>query len=886
MSMELMEVTERYNLGRFFSALSSDGITISKLASTSIADYEKYDILHEQDKVNMYKAVQHAKSLLRGSGSTRHSTILRSDETSGETDSVVKGSDINTIQTNSSITTTKHTISSISSPSSFLCPSSPTRSTVIYDNGTPGLKRQVPQVKVLGSPSKSARYAQNNLSGRVGAGNGRTTVNLSTEIDISHSQSPGQNRSRIVVAIRKRPLANAEIESGYQDVIETDSVSALTLAEPKTKVDLTKYTLNHNFQFDEVFGEECTNEMVYQRTAAQLLDTLFEGGCATCFAYGQTGSGKTHTMMGRGREKGLYILAAHDIFNRMDLSMTLHVSFYEIYAGKLFDLLNGRTPLKAMEDKNQTVNICGLSEQEVSDEQEVMRLIDEGNKIRSSGATGANDSSSRSHAILELKVYSGTSVSNSKKVGKFTFIDLAGSERGADTVDCCRQTRMEGAQINKSLLALKECIRSLDQKHRHVPFRGSKLTEVLRDSFTGNCRTVMIAAVSPSSHNCEHTLNSLRYADRVKELKKENRKVGDEMMMGCPGESCEMTTFRRDASRKTVVLEGRKSLVTRPTINGVPLLRRSSHTSIPSATASNCTSKNSTPSHSTSTRTSVSNIHGRPSNYTNSTTSRFADPTCSNITPRAKAATTTSRIGVPTSISTPKGPFRSTAKMATSKAHPLNSSVSSITIHDVIQDGSDDDNECFSHTISNTNSFIFTDTCAEIDMGDADDTICLDSDETRHTCNYEDELNLLSHQHRELQKRVVEMDSEITAKHRSDLEARSQLTRMEFDGLVSKEEASSTKECTLSRLQYYDHSYECLRQAAQLINGLEKEMKRAIAMCKEELALGEQLSMLTQQINDEREKDCTKEQAPAMKEDYDDQYQECIDSRNASEDDE
>jgi kinesin family protein 2/24 len=113
--------------------------------------------------------------------------------------------------------------------------------------------------------------------------------------------------------------------------------------------------------------------------------------------------------------------------------------------------------------------------------------------------------------------------------GKFSFIDLAGSERGADTADTDRQTRLEGAEINKSLLALKECIRALDQDRagggagRHIPFRGSKLTEVLRDSFGGDGRTVMIANISPASGSCEHTLNTLRYADRVKEQKKEHQ---------------------------------------------------------------------------------------------------------------------------------------------------------------------------------------------------------------------------------------------------------------------------------------------------------------------------------------------------------------------------
>jgi len=96
---------------------------------------------------------------------------------------------------------------------------------------------------------------------------------------------------------------------------------------------------------------------------------------------------------------------------------------------------------------------------------------------------------------------------------------LAGNERGADTSSANRQTRMEGAEINKSLLALKECIRALGRKGAHLPFRASKLTQVLRDSFIGeNSRTCMIAMISPGVQSCENSLNTLRYADRVKEL--------------------------------------------------------------------------------------------------------------------------------------------------------------------------------------------------------------------------------------------------------------------------------------------------------------------------------------------------------------------------------
>ncbi|KAA6354171.1 MAG: putative Kinesin motor domain protein, partial [Streblomastix strix] len=183
--------------------------------------------------------------------------------------------------------------------------------------------------------------------------------------------------------------------------------------------------------------------------------------------------------------------------------------------GYLYDLLEGRKRLRALEDHNQNVQIFGLREVGTQSVDELMGHIDAGNNARSTGCTSANADSSRSHAILQVSIKQ----KNERLVGKFSFIDLAGSERGADTMDSDRQRRLEGAEINKSLLALKECIRAMDQQHGHLPFRGSKLTMVLKDSFIGDAHTVMIANISPNSGACENTLNTLRYADRVKELK-------------------------------------------------------------------------------------------------------------------------------------------------------------------------------------------------------------------------------------------------------------------------------------------------------------------------------------------------------------------------------
>lgn len=181
----------------------------------------------------------------------------------------------------------------------------------------------------------------------------------------------------------------------------------------------------------------------------------------------------------------------------------------------------------------------------MKDVNELLDLMAQAHTQRSTGTTGANAESSRSHQVMQIvlrepeptaqnnqrmrgrpniSIVAPQAAGNQGEIcGKLSFIDLAGSERGADTTHNSKQTRMEGAEINTSLLALKEVIRSLERKHGHTPFRGSKLTQVLKDSFVGEkTRTCMVACVSPSHSNCEHTLNTLRYADRVKEHQSSN----------------------------------------------------------------------------------------------------------------------------------------------------------------------------------------------------------------------------------------------------------------------------------------------------------------------------------------------------------------------------
>jgi kinesin family protein 2/24 len=225
--------------------------------------------------------------------------------------------------------------------------------------------------------------------------------------------------------------------------------------------------------------------------------------------------------------KGIYALTANDIFRQLNKPPNkgvydVYCAFFEIYCTKVFDLFNDKKRLRVLEDHKNLVQVVGRKEELVETVNNVMLLIRRGMSVRTSGTTSANEHSSRSHAIFQIIL---KKKNTNKEYGKISLIDLAGSERGRDTQTNDKITLMEGAQINKSLLTLKECIRSLGRNAEHIPFRGSTLTKVLRDSFIGEkSKVCMIAMTSPGNSDVEHTLNTLRYADRVKELNVEELK--------------------------------------------------------------------------------------------------------------------------------------------------------------------------------------------------------------------------------------------------------------------------------------------------------------------------------------------------------------------------
>jgi kinesin family protein 18/19 len=291
-----------------------------------------------------------------------------------------------------------------------------------------------------------------------------------------------------------------------------------------------KRVKDQTFGFDRIFDENVTQAEVYEATAKPLLDNVLDGYNATVFAYGATGCGKTHTITGTVQQPGIIFLTMQELFERIaettDEKVTeVSLSYLEIYNETIRDLLvpgSNKTGLMLREDANQAVSVAGLSSHRPQNVEEVMEMIMRGNELRTMSPTEANATSSRSHAVLQINVAQkdrNANVDEPHTMATLSIIDLAGSERASATKN--RGARLlEGANINKSLLALGGCINALcdPRKQNHVPYRNSKLTRLLKFSLGGNCKTVMIVCVSPSSQHFDETQNTLRYANRAKNI--------------------------------------------------------------------------------------------------------------------------------------------------------------------------------------------------------------------------------------------------------------------------------------------------------------------------------------------------------------------------------
>ncbi|KAK4626254.1 Kinesin-like protein 6 [Fulvia fulva] len=300
-----------------------------------------------------------------------------------------------------------------------------------------------------------------------------------------------------------------------------------------TSITTGKRSKDQTFGFDRVLDEHTSQAEVYDQTTRGLLDSVLDGFNCTVFAYGATGCGKTHTITGSSQEPGIIFMTMQELFERIEdlkdmKTCEVSLSYLEIYNERIRDLLSDdpeKQDLSLQENSEQDVVVDKLSTHKPENVKEVMDMVVQGNSKRTQSPTEANATSSRSHAVLQVAVTlkdrdatTGETVSESVTCSTLRIIDLAGSERASATKN--RGARLtEGANINKSLLALGSCINALcDRRIKHIPYRNSKLTRLLKFSLGGNCRTVMIVCISPCSVHFDETQNTLRYANRAKNI--------------------------------------------------------------------------------------------------------------------------------------------------------------------------------------------------------------------------------------------------------------------------------------------------------------------------------------------------------------------------------
>ncbi|KRW99943.1 P-loop containing nucleoside triphosphate hydrolase [Pseudocohnilembus persalinus] len=379
----------------------------------------------------------------------------------------------------------------------------------------------------------------------------------SSSLSKSQKITKNNNKDNVKVVIRCRPPLDREIQDGrfistvqvspdhnkicifeYQDIESVPTENLDQYFENQNN-----YNMNQ-FAFDFVYDQQNTQEEVYNNTAKQAVLSTLEGYNSTIIAYGQTGTGKTYTMEGftydnQDPQRGVIPRSVDEIFKYIQLgsdsrtTFMVRASYLQIYNENISDLLRTeRQGLSIREDKKRGVFVEGLSEWAVRSPMEIYSLLKKGANSRSTASTKMNDMSSRSHAVFiltveqmefeEQNIQSNTNPPKKLKIGKLNLVDLAGSER-ARVTGATGQRLEECKQINKSLSALGNVIAALTdnklQPRAHIPYRDSKITRLLEDSLGGNCKTTIIAMISPSTDAFGESLSTLKFANRAKNIK-------------------------------------------------------------------------------------------------------------------------------------------------------------------------------------------------------------------------------------------------------------------------------------------------------------------------------------------------------------------------------
>mmetsp|Transcript_17465 Transcript_17465/g.48225 ORF Transcript_17465/g.48225 Transcript_17465/m.48225 type:complete len:776 (+) Transcript_17465:65-2392(+) len=418
--------------------------------------------------------------------------------------------------------------------------------------------------RVLGSRMASANYgagkSQSGLSSAPSLSSSGSSNPSSTESSITlnvqvcarirpvvksedHDTSQGKKRISFIPGRRKPGSSSGpDQKNGHHNMQKEGAFVAWDISGDSTTASQSDKTekiqgRTHSYTLDTVFGIEATTHDIYDKSVASLVRSAMEGYNSTVLAYGQTSTGKTHTMTGKPKTPGLIPLCIRDCFRYVEESSSgeqreylFRFSYLEIYKEHIRDLLSSSTsapePVRLF-DGPQGLIIRGLREEVVTSPEKVFQLLRQGEKRRQVGATHMNQHSSRSHAIMRLKIESSSAINkrNETRVSLLTLVDLAGSEsvrlNGGER-------REEGQYINKSLMALGQCVLGLSESSKkngdkktnrnHIPFRDSKLTRMLQSSLSGNARMLLICCISPLASHMEESHNTFKFATRAKRI--------------------------------------------------------------------------------------------------------------------------------------------------------------------------------------------------------------------------------------------------------------------------------------------------------------------------------------------------------------------------------
>ena len=339
--------------------------------------------------------------------------------------------------------------------------------------------------------------------------------------------------SNVKVYCRIRPENEQEISSGLGICLNPQSQTTVQIIVDNLNINSglkENYSekTKQEFTYDKIYPIETTQKTIFEQVAKPLILSAFEGINGTLFCYGQTASGKTYTMEGIPSDNnlcGIIPRMMHLIFEIInsgssDIEFSVKCQYYQIYNEKIQDLIDtNKTDLTIREDKNKGIWVGECTEKYVESEQEMIDFFNTGSNNRIVSSTKMNAISSRSHSLFSVTIYQRNVITESSKIGKLYFVDLAGSEKMSKAGVEGNTMLKEAQNINKSIMTLGMVINALTKGSKHVPYRDSKLTRVLQESLGGNSLTYLIINCSPNMLNQTETLSTLRFGQRAKLIK-------------------------------------------------------------------------------------------------------------------------------------------------------------------------------------------------------------------------------------------------------------------------------------------------------------------------------------------------------------------------------